>query len=161
LKKSDEDERSPVPRSKSGGTPSSRAFASETPANEEARKFKKQQEIISEWISDPDHVATDTCRHILELYAQLNDSEFSYVTDLHLIYDETRCLFLQWVLGKEIKELVNSARISAIQAGKKFTWKHAKAEVLHSLTDVTLTARFFALARLRRQQGTTAKLWIS
>jgi hypothetical protein len=29
------------------------------------------------------------------------------------------------------------------------------------MTDVTLTARFFALSRLKRQQGTTAKLWIS
>jgi hypothetical protein len=56
---------------------------------------------------------------------------------------------------------VNSARILAIQAGNKFTWKHAKAEVLRSLTDVMLTAHFLALARLRRQQGTTAKLWIS
>jgi hypothetical protein len=104
---------------------------------------------------------TDTCRHVLELYAQLNDSEFSYVSGLHLVHDEAHCFFLQWVLGKEIKELVNSARMSAIQAGKKFTWKHAKAEVLHSLTDVTLTALFLALARLRRQSGTTAKLWVS
>ncbi len=38
---------------------------------------------------------------------------------------------------------------------------HARAETLKSMTDVTLTARFLALARLRRQQGTTAKLWIS
>jgi hypothetical protein len=29
------------------------------------------------------------------------------------------------------------------------------------MTDVTLTARFLALSRLKRQQGTTAKLWIS
>ncbi len=101
-------------------------------------------------MADKRHPATDTCRHILELYAQLNDSEFSYVSDLHLVYDEARCFFLQWVLGKEIKELVNSARISAIQAGNKFTRKHAKAEVLRSLTDVTLTARF-----------STAKLWVS
>jgi hypothetical protein len=100
-------------------------------------------------------------RHVLELYVQLNDSEFSYVTDPQLIYDETRCFFLQWVLGKETKELVNSARISAVQLGKKFTWVHAKAETLRTLTDVTLTARFLAVARLRRQPGTAAKLWVS
>ena len=76
-------------------------------------------------------------------------------------YDEARCFFLQWVLGKEIKELVNSARISAVQAGKKFTWIHARAEVLRSLTDITYSVRFLALARLKRQPGTAAKLWIS
>jgi hypothetical protein len=57
--------------------------------------------------------------------------------------------------------LVNSARISAVQAGQKFTWIHAKTETLRTLTDVTLTARFLAVARLRRQTGTAAKLWIS
>jgi hypothetical protein len=97
----------------------------------------------------------------LELYAQLNDSEFAYVTELQDIYDQTRCFFLQWLLGKEIKELVNSARISAVQSGKPFTWIHARAETLKSMTDVTLTARFLALSRLKRQQGATAKLWIS
>jgi hypothetical protein len=62
---------------------------------------------------------------------------------------------------KETKEMVNSARISAVQMGQKFTWIHAKAETLRTLTDVTLTARFLAIARLRRQPGTAAKLWIS
>ena len=142
-------------------TPSARLKVPATPANAEEQKFRQQKALIDEWVADKRHPATETCRHILELYAQLNDSEFSYVSDLHLVYDEARCFFLQWVLGKEIKELVNSARISAIQAGNKFTWKHAKAEILRSLTDVTLTARFLALARLRRQQGTTAKLWVS
>ncbi len=141
-----EDDQSPDKKSRVDPTPSSRALASETPANEEARKFRQQKEMIDDWIVDTRHPANDTCRHVLELYAQLNDSEFSYVSDLHLVYDEARCFFLQWVLGKEIKELVNSARISAIQAGNKFTWKHAKAEVLRSLTDVALTARFLALA---------------
>jgi hypothetical protein len=65
------------------------------------------------------------------------------------------------VLGKEIKELVNSARISAVQAGKKFTWIHARTEVLRSLTDITYSVRFLAFARLKRQTGTAAKLWIS
>ncbi len=83
------------------------------------------------------------------------------MTELQTIYDETRCFFLQWLLGKEKKELVNSARISAVQGGKPFTWIHARAEVLKSMTDVTLTVRFLALSRLKRAQGTTAKLWIS
>jgi hypothetical protein len=133
----------------------------DTPEMISARKYAQQKEIISAWIEDPDHEATEECRHALELYAQLNESEFSYVTDLQTIYEEARCFFLQWVLGKETKELVNSARISAIQAGQKFTWIHAKTETLRTLTDVTLTARFLAVARLRRQTGTTAKLWIS
>jgi hypothetical protein len=120
-----------------------------------------QKEIISAWIEDEDHDATEECRPALELYVQLNDSEFSYVTDLQIIYDEARCFFLQWVLGKETKELVNSARISAVQLGQKFTWVNAKAETLRTLTDVTLTARFLAVARLKRQPGTAAKLWIS
>lgn len=59
------------------------------------------------------------CRHVLELYAQLNDSEFLYVTDLQNTYDEARCFF----------------------------WVHARAEVLRSLTDITYTVRFLALAR--------------
>ncbi len=121
----------------------------------------EQKDVISAWIDDPDHPANETCRYSLELYAQLNDSEFAYVSELQGIYNETRCFFLQWVLGKEIKELVNSARISAVQSGKPFTWTHARAETLKSMTDVTLTARFLALARLKRTQGTTAKLWIS
>ena len=84
IEKGEEDERSPPPK-----TPASRALAGGTPAIEEARKFKQQMEVITTWIEDPHHVATDACRHILELYAQLNDSEFSYVSDLHLVYDET------------------------------------------------------------------------
>ena len=132
-----------------------------SPEREGEKMFRKQKELLSLWIDDPDHIAEETCRYALELYIQLNDSEFAYVTELQVIYDETRCFFLQWLLGKEIKELVNSARISAVQSGKPFTWIHARAEVLKSLTDVTLTARFLALSRLKRAQGTTAKLWIS
>jgi hypothetical protein len=132
-----------------------------TPAQMEEIKFKKQQEILTSWIDDPRHAANAACRHSLELYAQLNDSEFLYVSDLQSTYDEARCFFLQWVLGKEIKELVNSARISAVQAGKKFTWRHARDEVLRSITDITYTVRFLALARLKRQSGSAAKIWIS
>ncbi len=133
-----------------------------TPARLEEIEFKKQQEILTSWIDNPRHAADASCRHALELYAQLNDSEFLYVSDdLQTTYDEARFFFLQWVLGKEIKELVNSARISSDQAGKKFAWIHARAEVLRSLTDITYTVRFLALARLKRQTGTAAKLWIS
>ena len=57
--------------------------------------------------------------------------------------------------------MVNSARISAVQARKRFTWIHARAEVLRSLTDITYSVRFLSLARLKRQPGTAAKLWIS
>jgi hypothetical protein len=132
-----------------------------TPEVEMTRKYKNQKNIIQAWIDDPQHIATEDCRHVLELYAQRTDSEFSYVSDLQSIYDETRCFFLQWILGKEIKESVNSARISAVQMGNTFTWLHAREETLRTLTDVTLTARFLAVARLRRQTGTTAKLWVS
>ncbi len=132
-----------------------------SPERNEDEVFRTQKEIITALIEDPDHPASDACRYPLELHAQLNDSEFAYVSELQSIYDETRCLFLQWLLGKEIKELVNSARISAVQSGKPFTWLHARAETLKSMTDVTLTARFLALSRLKRAQGTTAKLWIS
>ncbi len=130
-----------------------------SPEREKDGELRMQKELISAWIDDPDHPATETCRYSLELYAQLNDSEFAYVTELQVIYDETRCFFLQWILGKEIKELVKSARISNVQSGKPFTWAHARAETLKSMTDVTLTARFLALARLKRAQGTTAKLY--
>jgi hypothetical protein len=132
-----------------------------SPERKEDNVFRTQKEIITAWIEDPDHPASDACRYPLELYAQLNDSEFAYVSELQSIYDETRCFFLQWLLGKEIKELVNSPRISAVQSGKPFTRSHARAETLKSMTDVTLTARFLALSRLKRAQGTTAKSWIS
>jgi hypothetical protein len=82
------------------------------------------------------------------------------VQELQRVYDESRCFFVQWVICKETKELVNSARISAINQDKKFTWVHTRLEILKSLTDVTLTARFLALSRLKRQSGSTAKLWL-
>jgi hypothetical protein len=152
-------ERTGTTKTARGSEPPS--FPPATPARLEEIKFKRQQEIITSWIDDPRHAADSTCRHSLELYAQLNDSKFLYVSDLQATYNEARCFFLQWVLGKEIKELVNSARISAVQAGKKFTWRHARAEVLRILTDITYTVHFLALARLKRQSGSAAKLWIS
>ncbi len=51
-----------------------------SPERKEARVFKTQKEIITAWIEDPDHPANDACRYPLELYAQLNDSEFAYVS---------------------------------------------------------------------------------
>jgi hypothetical protein len=126
--------------------------------------------MIEEWItgigeagedaSQPPR-ATENDRHPLELYSQLTDDESLYVQELQRVYDESRCFFVQWFICKETKELVNSARISAIQQGKKLSWVHTRLEILNSLTDVTLTARFLALSRLKRQNGSTAKLWLS
>ncbi len=112
-------------------------------------------------MKDEDHRVTEEDRHPLELYIQLTDDEFLYVQELQRVYDYSRCYFVQWILSKETKELVNSARISAIQQGKKFTWVHTRVEILKSLTDVTLTARFLALFCLKRKNGSTAKVWIS
>jgi hypothetical protein len=136
----------------------SKTFEVETKSD---KTIRQQKGMIDTWVNDDDHAVTEQDRHPLELYAQLTDDEFLYVQELQRVYDESRCYFVQWILGKEIKELVNSARISAIQQGKKFTWSHTRLEILKSLTDVTLTARFLALARLKRKNGSTAKVWIS
>jgi hypothetical protein len=77
--------------------------------------------MIDTWVKDEEHEVGEENRHALELYAQLTDDEFLYVQELQRVYDESRCYFVQWILSKETKELVNSARISAIQQGKKFT----------------------------------------
>jgi hypothetical protein len=98
-----------------------------SPEREDDKLVRRQKEMISDWIDDPDHPVTEAAHHSLELYGQLNDSEFAYVTELQGVYDQTRCFFLQWILGKEIKELVNSARISAVQSGNTFTWVDARA----------------------------------
>ncbi len=45
--------------------------------------------------------------------------------------------------------------------GNAFTWIQTREETVRTLAAVTLTARFLAVGRLRRQTGTTAKLWIS
>ena len=141
------------------GADGSKTFEVETPKEKIARQ---QKSIIDSWVDDDDHPVTETDRHPFELYAQLTDDEFLYVKNFNAcIYDESRCFFSQWILGKETKELVNSARISALQQGKDFTWAHVRHEILKSLTDVTLTARFLALSRLKRKNGSTAKLCIS
>jgi hypothetical protein len=150
---------SPIKESDEDKFEASKTFEVETQSEKTARQ---QKGIIDEWIKDEDHRMTTDDRHPLELYAQLTDDEFLYVQELQRVYDESRCYFVQWILSKEeIKELVNSARISAIQQNKKFTWTHTRLEILKSLTDVTLTARFLVLARLKRKHGSTAKVWIS
>jgi hypothetical protein len=138
-------EKKSLTESSRAGITSASRIRMPSPEREGEKIFRTQKKLLSLWIDDPDHIAEETCRYALELYIQLNDSEFAYVTELQVIYDETRCFFLQWLLGKKRKELVNSARISAVQSGKSFTWIHARAEVLKSMTDVTLTARFLAL----------------
>ncbi len=69
--------------STTAGTPS----VPETPARLEQMKFQRQQRVITTWVDDPRHAADATCRHVLELYAQLTDSEFLYVSDLQSTYD--------------------------------------------------------------------------
>ena len=132
----------------------SKTFEVETKSE---KTIRQQKGMIDTWVDDPDHVVTEQDRHPLELYAHLTDDEFLYVQELQRVYDESRCYFVQWILSKETKELVNSARISAVQQGKKFTWSHTRLEILKSLTDVTLTARFLALSRLRRKNNSTAR----
>ncbi len=53
-----------------------------SPETEGEKLFRMQKELISSWIHDPDHPADETCRSALELYVQLNDSEFAYVSEL-------------------------------------------------------------------------------
>jgi hypothetical protein len=149
---------SPIKEDDEDKLEASKNFEVETQSEKAARQ---QKSIVDEWVKDEDHRVTEHDRHPLELYAQLTDDEFLYVQELQRVYDESRCYFVQWILSKETKELVNSARNSAIQQGKKFTWAQTRLEILKSLTDVTLTARFLALARLKRKHGYTAKVWIS
>ncbi len=59
-----------------------------------------------------------------------------------------------------MKELVNSARISVLHAGTPFTWKETRHKILKSLTDITLTARFLAISRMKQKSGVSAKLWV-
>ncbi len=141
-----------------GETDASRTFEVET---KDEKANRQQKGMIDTWVGDEDHPVTEQDRHPLELYAHLTDDEFLNVQELQRVYDESRCYFVQWVLSKETKEFVNGARISAVQQGKRFTWVQVRLEILKSLTDVILTARFLALARLKRKNGSTAKIWIS
>jgi hypothetical protein len=111
-------------------TPRATRFATPTPASSRRVQgnLKKQQAMLNEWIDDPDNnPLTEKDRPMMELYAQLTEDEFVYVHELQKCYDEARCYFVQWILSKETKELVNSARISAVQAGLPFAWKHCRA----------------------------------
>jgi hypothetical protein len=94
------------------------------------------------------------------MYISLTASEFIYVLELQRAYDETRCYYSQWVISQEIKELVNSARLTAMNEDKRFTWTHVKREILNSLVDVTHTARLLTLTQMERGQS-SARLWIS
>jgi hypothetical protein len=109
----------------------SKTFEVETKAD---RNLRQQTNMIDTWAKDEDHEVGEENRHALELYAQLTDDEFLYVQELQRVYDELRCYFVQWILSRETKELVNSARISAIQQGKKFTWAQTRVEILKSLS---------------------------
>jgi hypothetical protein len=136
------------------GMEGSKTFEVETKTE---KALRQQKDIIDTWVKDEDHEVTEEDRHPLEVYAQLTDDEFLCVQELQRVYDESRCYFVQWLLSKETKELVNSARISAVQQGKRFTWTHVRLEILKSLTDVTLSARFLALSRLKRKSDRQLK----
>ncbi len=111
-------------------TPRATRFATPAPSAHRGAtsNLKKQQTMLNEWIDDPDNPITEKDRPMMELYAQLNEDELVYVHELQKCYDEMRCYFVQWILSRETKELVNSARISAVQMGQPFTWKHCRAE---------------------------------
>ncbi len=64
------------------------------------------------------------------------------------------------MISKEIKELVNSARLTAQNEERRFTWVQVKHEILNSLVDVTHIARLLSLTQLERGQS-SARLWIS
>jgi hypothetical protein len=144
-------------------TPRSTRFSTPAPtaSKRPAEIQRKQKALLDGWIADPNNPLKEKDRPMMELYAQLTEDELVYVHELQKCYDEARCYFVQWILSKETKELVNSARISAVQAGYPFSWKQCREEILKTLTDVTLTARFLALSRLRRKPGSSAKLWVS
>jgi hypothetical protein len=94
------------------------------------------------------------------MYLSLTASEFLYVRELQRAYDETRCYFCQWVVTKEMKELINSARLTHINAGMDFNWTCVRREILNNLTDITHTARLLSLTQLERGQ-VSARLWVS
>jgi hypothetical protein len=144
-------------------TPRATRFATPAPSTSKrpADVQRKQKVLLDKWIDDPQHPIQEKDRPMMELYAKLTEDELVYVHELQKCYDEARCYFVQWILSKDTKELVNGARVSAVQAGRPFAWKQCREEILKSLTDVTLTARFLALARLRRKPGSSAKLWVS
>lgn len=130
-----------------------------TPTKEAKQQLQKT--MMDVWVTDPEHPIKAEHKTILELYSALTDEEIVYVRELQKCYDEARCYFSQWILTGETKELVNSARIAALHANTPFTWRETRHEILKSLTDITLTARFLALSRIKRKNGVSAKLWVS
>ena len=91
-----------------------------------ATNLEFQQLLLEEMIAEPDSGVTEQDRKMLLMYISLTSSEFMYVLELQRAYDETRCYYCQWVISKEIKELVNSARLTAMNEDKRFTWTQVK-----------------------------------
>jgi hypothetical protein len=158
----DSDSDSSIPRVDAGAPPTPHPRFLPTEGRQEGDNRHRQQDMLDAWmIEDPETPIGEEQRYTLELYAQLTDDELVYVTELQRCFGDTCCYFFQWILSAETKELVNSARISALQLGTGFTWANTRAEILRSLTDVTLSARFLVLSKLKRKSGAPAKLWVS
>ncbi len=86
-----------------------------------ATNVEYQQTVLDAIIADKDSEFNETDRKIISMYISLTASEFIYVLELQKAYDEARCYFSQWVISKEIKELVNSARLTAQNEARRFT----------------------------------------
>jgi hypothetical protein len=119
----------------------------------------KQKAMLDEMVADG--AAAETDRQTLLYYTELTDAEFLYVRELVRVYDSTRCYFLQWVVDKEIKALVNGARLAHVHNDMQYTWLQAKADITTPLVDITATARLMALLLERRPNNMLAKLWIA
>ena len=119
-----------------------------------------QHTLLDAMITEPESGVGKKDKKIVQMYLSLNASEFLYVRELQRAYDETRCYFCQWVVSKEMKELINSARLTHINAGMDFNWTCVRREILNNLTDITHTARLLSLTQLERGQ-ISAKLWVS
>jgi hypothetical protein len=133
--------------------PLSTRFA--TPARTASKKpadvQRKQRKMMDEWIRDPhnplqdkDRIMMNSILNLPRMSLSMCTSSKSATTRPAVTLSNGSC---QW---KQNEELVNSARISAVQAGQSFAWRQCREEILKSLTDITLTARFLALSRLRR-----------
>jgi hypothetical protein len=83
--------------------------ASKTPADAQCR----QRIMIDTWISDPQNPLEEKDRPMIELYAQLLKTSSSTSMNYRSVTVTTaHCHFVQWILSKDTKELVNSARAS-------------------------------------------------
>jgi hypothetical protein len=72
-----------------------------------------QHSMLEALTRDPDSGAREKDKKLKQMYLSLTASEFLYVRELQRAYDETRCYFCQWVFTKEMKELINSARLTS------------------------------------------------